>query len=108
MAPSKGVACFFFFFTVTCTLPCCTAFYCEKADEPAPVGNYDQRKLDEEKRLETMQKQLLSLSSTVSPAQRADSRCEISKDNVQSQSAMNMGCLYSQLSHDILFSFDHV
>ncbi|XP_048863353.1 nephrocystin-1 isoform X1 [Brienomyrus brachyistius] len=45
-----------------------------KADEPAPVGNYDQRKLDEEKRLETMKKQLLSLSAVASPAQKADSK----------------------------------
>ncbi|XP_064174203.1 nephrocystin-1 [Anguilla rostrata] len=41
-----------------------------KADEPAPVGNYEQRKLDEENRLKMMQEQLQALALAVSPAQK--------------------------------------
>ncbi|KAJ8250505.1 hypothetical protein COCON_G00224270 [Conger conger] len=41
-----------------------------KADEPAPVGNYEQRKVDEENRLNRIQKQLQALALTVSPAQK--------------------------------------
>uniref|UniRef100_A0A3Q2E1A9 Nephronophthisis 1 n=1 Tax=Cyprinodon variegatus TaxID=28743 RepID=A0A3Q2E1A9_CYPVA len=38
-----------------------------KADEPAPVGNYDQRKLEEEVRLQNVLKRLVTLSLKLSP-----------------------------------------
>ncbi|XP_068590525.1 nephrocystin-1 [Cebidichthys violaceus] len=38
-----------------------------KADEPAPVGNYDQRKQDEETRLQNIWEQVNSLSLELSP-----------------------------------------
>ncbi|KAL4640774.1 nephrocystin-1 isoform X2 [Arapaima gigas] len=41
-----------------------------KAEEPAPVGNYEQRKLDEERRLQTIQQQLQSLSVMLSVPQK--------------------------------------
>ncbi|XP_062320637.1 nephrocystin-1 isoform X1 [Osmerus eperlanus] len=41
-----------------------------KADEPAPVGNYDQRKQEEERRLLGLAEQLKALSLEVSPALR--------------------------------------
>ncbi|KAJ8361587.1 hypothetical protein SKAU_G00181120 [Synaphobranchus kaupii] len=41
-----------------------------KADEPAPVGNYDQRKLDEENRLKMIQERLQALALTISPAEK--------------------------------------
>ncbi|KAG9341788.1 hypothetical protein JZ751_018510, partial [Albula glossodonta] len=41
-----------------------------KADEMAPVGNYEQRKADEENRLKKLQEQLQTLALTVSPTQK--------------------------------------
>ncbi|KAK6293765.1 hypothetical protein J4Q44_G00360910 [Coregonus suidteri] len=41
-----------------------------KADEPAPVGNYDQRKMEEESRLRGIEEQLLVLVLELSPPQK--------------------------------------
>ena len=41
-----------------------------QADEPAPVGNYDQRKQEEERRLLGLAEKLKALSLEVSPALR--------------------------------------
>ncbi|XP_018595601.2 nephrocystin-1 isoform X1 [Scleropages formosus] len=41
-----------------------------KADEPAPVGNYEGRKLDEERRLQAIRQQLQSLSLKLSMLQK--------------------------------------
>lgn len=38
-----------------------------KADEPAPVGNYDQRKQEEERRLESVLERLNALFLELSP-----------------------------------------
>ncbi|KAJ8384793.1 hypothetical protein AAFF_G00198790 [Aldrovandia affinis] len=41
-----------------------------KADELAPIGNYDQKKLEEENRLKMIQEKLQALALRVSPAQK--------------------------------------
>ncbi|XP_038816743.1 nephrocystin-1 [Salvelinus namaycush] len=43
-----------------------------KADEPAPVGNYDQRKMEEECRLRGIEEKLLVLVQELSPPQKRE------------------------------------
>ncbi|KAM8947793.1 nephrocystin-1 [Pelodytes ibericus] len=50
----------------------------KKADEPAPVGNYDQRKEEEERRLLKLSEQLLQLSQTL--AQRNEDLSDQSEE----------------------------
>ncbi|CDQ78725.1 unnamed protein product [Oncorhynchus mykiss] len=43
-----------------------------KADEPAPVGNYEQRKMEEESRLRGIEEKLLVLVQELSPPQKRE------------------------------------
>ncbi|XP_071336157.1 nephrocystin-1 isoform X2 [Trachinotus anak] len=51
-----------------------------KADEPAPVGNYDQRKQDEERRLQNILERLNTLSLELSPPGPSTAAGDVSKE----------------------------
>ncbi|KAK2824540.1 hypothetical protein Q5P01_021715 [Channa striata] len=52
-----------------------------KADEPAPVGNYDQRKQEEERRLQNILDRLNSLSLKLSPPGPSSAAGNVSKED---------------------------
>ncbi|XP_039994224.1 nephrocystin-1 isoform X2 [Xiphias gladius] len=52
-----------------------------KADEPAPVGNYDQRKLEEERRLQNNLEHLNTLSLELSPPGPSTAAGDVSKED---------------------------
>ncbi|XP_071370301.1 nephrocystin-1, partial [Centroberyx affinis] len=52
-----------------------------KADEPAPVGNYDQRKQEEERRLQGLMERLSSLSLELSPPGPSSAARDTSKED---------------------------
>ncbi|KAJ4948514.1 hypothetical protein JOQ06_020047 [Pogonophryne albipinna] len=55
-----------------------------KADEPAPVGNYDQRKQEEERRLQDILERVTTLSLELSPAGPSTAAGDSSKEDTLS------------------------
>uniref|UniRef100_A0A6Q2XIG3 SH3 domain-containing protein n=1 Tax=Esox lucius TaxID=8010 RepID=A0A6Q2XIG3_ESOLU len=56
-----------------------------KAAEPAPVGNYDQRKMEEERRLIRIREQLLALALELSPPQKQEGGSSSTKEDEEEE-----------------------
>uniref|UniRef100_A0A5F8G7P0 Nephrocystin-1 n=1 Tax=Monodelphis domestica TaxID=13616 RepID=A0A5F8G7P0_MONDO len=79
-----------------------------KGDEPAPVGNYNQRKEDEENILEKLTKQLQELASTISGENITQYEDDSSDEQPSNKEYIAVGDFAAQLRGDLAFKKDEI